>query len=440
MTPFTGRVPPALPKPEPAPAPAAAPASANRSPVRRRGNTLERWEIALIKAMIADGRWPNDQDILAYFTRPTRSVNHRAIAEIRTKKKHTAVKPAAAEDLDAFLACWPDVDPETGLSLQGDELLIKAREAMIAAVHIFNSAGLTFRTELFIVTAVIAWTYLLHAWFKREGIDYRHTKTEAGQRVVLKTPNGADKYWELAQCLKHPRCPVERGAADNLLFLLDLRHEIEHRSTSRLDDAVSAKLQACCINFNDVIKSQFGAQYALERRLPIALQFVTFSPDQRALLKKAGNLPRHVETMMEGFEQKLTPEQQDDPRFAYRVFMIRKTANRAPGADLAVELVPPGSDVEEKFSMALKEVEKRKYLPTEVVAKVRAEGWNRFTLDSHTRLWQRLGAKDPAKGYGAVVVGKQWCWYDPWINRVFEECQQNPDRYRATPRPPAGEV
>lgn len=432
--PFAGQVPPAVPRPEPAPA--AAPAPANRSPVRRRGNTLERWEIALIKAMIADGRWPNDQDILAHFTRPTRSVNHRAIAEIRTGTKHTLVKLAAPEDLDAFLASWPDVDPETGLSLHGDELLIKAREAMIAAVHIFNGAGLTFRTELFIVTAIISWTYLLHAWFKREGIDYRHTKTDAGQRLVLKTPNGADKYWELAQCLKHPRCPVERGATDNLLYLLGLRHEIEHRSTSRLDDTVSAKLQACCINFNDVIKGQFGAQYALERRLPIALQFVTFSPDQRALLKKAGNLPRHIETMMEGFDQKLTPEQQDDPRFAYRVFMIRKTANRAPGADLAVELVQPGSNVEKKFSMALKEVEKRKYLPSEVVTKVRDEGWNRFTIDNHTKLWQRLGAKDPAKGYGAVAVGKTWCWYESWVSRVLEECQQNPDRYGALSRSP----
>jgi len=37
-------------------------------PVRRRGNKLDRWEIALIKAMVADGQWPNDQDILAYFT------------------------------------------------------------------------------------------------------------------------------------------------------------------------------------------------------------------------------------------------------------------------------------------------------------------------------------------------------------------------------------
>lgn len=406
-------------------------------PVRRRGNKLERWEIALIKAMVSDGRWPNDQDILAYFTRPTRSINHRAIAEIRTAARHTGVKASTAEELESFLASWPEVDAETGLSLRGDELLIKAREAMISAVHTFNGAGLTFRTELFIVTAIIAWTYLLHAWFKREGIDYRHTRIEKGVRVVVKTPSGADKYWELAQCLKHARSPIEPGARDNLIFLLDLRHEIEHRSTSRIDDTVSAKLQACCINFNDAIKGFFGAQYALERRLPIALQFVTFSPDQRTLLKKAGSLPRHIETMMEGFERNLSPEQQADPRFAYRVFMVHRTANRAPGADLAVELVPPGSEIAEKFNMALKEVEKVKYLPTDIVTKIQMEGWTRFTMDSHTKLWKRLGGKDPAKGYGAVVVGKQWCWYEPWLNRVREECQQHPERYEGR-RPVAG--
>ena len=399
--------------------------------VRRRGNKLERWEIAFVKAMVADGSWPNDQDILPYFTRPTRSINHRAIAEIRAATKHAAVVAATADDLESFLVSWPEVDSETGLSLRGDELLIKSRESMIAAVHTFNGAGLTFRTELFIVTSVIAWTYLLHAWFKREGIDYRHTRNQNGQPVVVQTPSGADKFWELSKCLSHARCPIEQGAKDNLAFLLDLRHEIEHRSTNRIDDAVSAKLQACCINFNDAIKGLFGVQYALERRLPIALQFVTFSPDQRALLKKAGSLPRHVETMMDAFENKLTPEQQADPRFAFRVFMVHKTANRAPGADLAVELIPPGSDISEKFHMALKEVEKRKFLPTEIVGTMQGEGWVRFTMDSHTKLWKRLGAKDPAKSYGAVVVGTQWCWYETWLNRVREECQQHPERYNA---------
>ena len=240
----------------------------------------------------------------------------------------------------------------------------------------------------------------------------------------------------MGQCLKHPRCPVEQGAKDNLAFLLELRHEIEHRSTNRIDDAVSAKLQSCCINFNDVIKQLFGARYALERRLPIALQFVTFSLDQRAILKKACGLPRNIEAMIHGFEGNLTPEQQADPRYAFRVFMVGRTANRAPSADLSVEIVPPGSEVAEKFNIALKEVEKKKYLPSEIVRQMKDEGWCGFTMDRHTRLWKKLDAKNPAKGYGAIAVGKTWCWYETWLNRVREECQQHPDIYRtafATP-------
>lgn len=150
---------------------------------RRRGNNLERWEIALVKAMIADGRWPNDQDVLAHFTRPTRSINHRAIAEIRTAKKHASTRAATPAELELFLATWPEVDPGTGLSLRGDELLIKAREAMIAAVHIFNGAGLTFRAELFIVTAIIAWTYLLQL-----GLNEKESIVGTLRKSMVKKP------------------------------------------------------------------------------------------------------------------------------------------------------------------------------------------------------------------------------------------------------------
>src|SRR4051812_47751639 len=91
-------------------------------PVRRKGNKLELWEVALVKAMLMRGGY-NDQDILAFFTRPTRSINHRAIAEIRSEQKHKIVNTATPEELDAFLATWPDVDPQSGLSMRGDELL-----------------------------------------------------------------------------------------------------------------------------------------------------------------------------------------------------------------------------------------------------------------------------------------------------------------------------
>jgi hypothetical protein len=407
---------------------------------RRRGNTLEKWEVALVKAMLDRGGY-NDQEILAHFTRPTRSINHRAISEIRTGARHKALKAASAEELDAFLVTWPDVDPQTGLSLRGDELLVKAREAMIAAVHTFNGAGLHFRAELFIVTSIIAWTYLLHAFFRREGIDHRYYKNQDdGSRAVDTTKNGAEKYWELGHCLKHDKCPLEKGVRQNLEFLLELRHEIEHRSTNRIDDAVSAKLQACCINFNEVIKATFGQQYGLERRLPIALQFVTFGPDLRMMLKRAGGLPRHIETMMDGFHERLSPEEQGDPQFAYRVAFVPKIVNRASSADLAVEFIKPGSEEAAKINQILvKDGERAKYRPKQIVANMKAKGYRRFTMQNHTDLWRNLKAKEPAKGYGVSMLDGTWYWYETWLNQVEEHCKQHTDRYVPAAAKPAGD-
>ena len=373
--------------------------------------------------MLATGGY-NDQDILAYFTRPTRSVNHRAIAEIRTETKHKAVKAATSEQLQNFLTTWPHVDPQSGLSIDGDELLIKAREVMIAAVHVFNGAGLTFRAELFITTTIIAWTYLLHSWFRREGIDYWYENS--------KTKQGAVRYWELGKCLRHTRCPIPKGAIKNLDFLLELRHEIEHRSTSRIDDTIGAELQACCINFNDAVKKLFGAQYGLERRLPIALQFVTFGADQRAMLKKASAMPEHIETFLSAFEHGLTDEEYADPAYRMRIAFVPIVGNRASGSDMAVEFVKPDSDEARAVNQIfLKEVSKRRYTANQVLKLMRAEGYPRFSQQSHTNLWRELNAKDPARGLGCKGDYKNtWVWHDTWIKCVRKHCEENAEKYR----------
>jgi hypothetical protein len=373
----------------------------------------------------------NDQDILAYFTRPTRSINHRVIAEIRNGVHHAAARAASDEELDEFLAAWPEVDPQTGLSLRGDELLIKSREAMIAAVHIFNGAGLHFRAELFIVTAIISWTYLLHAFYRREAVDYRYFRNVGGVRQVETTENGAEKFWELNRCLNDNLCPLDRGVKQNLEFLLALRHEIEHRSTNRIDEAVSAKLQACCINFNEAIKRLFGPQFGLERRLPIALQFVTFGTDQTALLKRASDLPPHVETMMTAFHERLTDDERANPQFAYRVAFVPKVVNRPGSADVAVEFVKPGSDEAAEINrVLLKEVEKPKYRPGRIVRMMREEGYPRFNQTHHTRLWRSLDAQNPNKGFGVRMLDGTWYWYENWLSRVRAHCEENAAQYQ----------
>ena len=156
-------------------------------------NKLELWEVKLVKAMLADKKFGNDQNILAYFTRPTRSINHARIAEIRTNTKYSRVLPASDEALRNFVANWPFVDEETGASVYDNELVTKAREAMLCAVQLYNNPTANFRSELFIVNSIIAWTYLLHAHFKENNVDYRYYR----EGEVLRTRHGAEKHWQL---------------------------------------------------------------------------------------------------------------------------------------------------------------------------------------------------------------------------------------------------
>lgn len=380
---------------------------------RKSNRPLEGWEVALIKAMIKEKY--AQQEIQAYFSRPGRSINLGRIHEIRTGKTHTRIKPASDAELKNFLAAWPYTDPATNLHFRNDELLIKAREAMIAAVHTFNGAGLHFRAELFIVASMIAWVYLLHAYYKRERIDYRYKKGGA----VQKTPNGADRYWDLQKCLKHSKCPLEIGVINNLTYLLEIRHEIEHRSTSRIDDALGAKFQACCINFNDAISKLFGKGCAIEKHLPIALQFVTFNDEQRDSL--AGHdLPAHIATSMDALDHRLSENKRRNLQYAYHVAFVPKVSSKASKADRAIEFVKPGSpEAGEVERVLLKEVEKTKFLPSEIVKRVNDNGHPKFNMYDHTLLARELDARKPNKGYGTRIA-KTWYWYEAWFKKVME--------------------
>ena len=55
-----------------------------------------------------------------------------------------------------------------------NDLINKSREAMLSAVQIYNNPLISFKTESFIVLSQIAWTYLLHAYYRSKKIEYRY--------------------------------------------------------------------------------------------------------------------------------------------------------------------------------------------------------------------------------------------------------------------------
>ena len=139
-----------------------------------------------------------------------------------------------------------------GPSIKG-ELLSKSREAALNAVQTFNNPLTTFKAETFIVLMVIAWTYLLHAYYRQEDIEYRYYERGPKRRKFDRTKSGAFKYWELERCLNEKRCPLDGPAKSNLRFLIGLRHEIEHHGTAGSDKHFSGRYLACCLNYERYI-------------------------------------------------------------------------------------------------------------------------------------------------------------------------------------------
>jgi hypothetical protein len=311
-------------------------------------------------------------------------------------------------------------------------LIKKSREAALAAVQIFNNPTITFKSESYIVLMIIAWTYLLHAYYREKKVDYRHVGQQVKRGKFDTTPRGAYKYWGLERCLNCKDSPIDKDTANNLRFLIGLRHEIEHQMTNRIDDLLSARFQACCLNFNDYIKKLFTDKLGIEKHLSFSLQFSSISTEQKDLLKDHPDLPANILAYIQDFDTKLTIEEYSSPQYAYRILFIPKTANRKGQADRTIEFIksdsPLADSVNKKYAV-IKEMEKEKFLPKQVVEIMKNKGYVNFSIHFHTELWKSLDAKNPSKGYGVLVASKTWYWHKRWLDVVLEHCQEFKDDY-----------
>ncbi len=313
-----------------------------------------------------------------------------------------------------------------------DELIAKSRESALCAIRVFNDPYTTFKTETFIVLMTIAWTYLMHAYYRKKKIEYRHFTQLAERKRFDRTRRGAYKYWELEHCLNDEKCPLEPDVRANLRFLIGLRHEIEHQMTRSLDIQLSGRYQACAINYNDAIKRLFGRHLALDHYLAFSIQFAELSEAQIGAPSNDPTIPPRVRSYIAEFDNALTPTEIESHKFAYRVLFTKQLANRKGQADKVVQFVDPNSEAAinvEKEYWVKKEVERRKFRPKGVVAAVRAAGFTKFKVrPEHVRMWQAEDAKNPSKGYGVDVEGS-WYWYQSWIDRCLALCAAETEKY-----------
>lgn len=314
--------------------------------------------------------------------------------------------------------------------LKRKELLVKSREAMMSAVQIYNNPQITFKSETFITLAIIAWTYMLHAYYANKGIDYRYYERHGKRKLYSRTKHGAYKHWELEKCINCSSCPLDSATTSNLRFLIGLRHEIEHQMTKRIDASVSAKLQACSINYNYYIKKLFGDSFGVDQELGIAIQFSPIDAEQKQGLFRNEKLEDNVVNFITEFETELPDDIYQSSAYAYRVVFARVDGKRINSeTDEVIKFIPANSPAAKDLNASyafIKETEKKKYLAGQIVEMMHEKGYGWFTVNKMTAFWkEELGSRTQ---YGVYITKSQWMWYANWIPVVENYCKQEQEK------------
>lgn len=285
----------------------------------------------------------------------------------------------------------------------------KAVEIMKTAVMVYNNNVIVTRTETFIVLAVIAWTYLLHAWFRQAGIEPIY-KDGDGAPIQI---DGKNKLWELSSCIGKPDAQLSAGERNNLKYIIAVRNEVEHRSYEDINADVQAKVQATVLNFLRYAKAKFGPKFDFSRDLAFTIQLQALALKAPNAIKGEGAVSQSVAAVNALLEAPMSTAEFNDPDYAFRVYVVPKITNNSKSADQAVSYSPVGSQVE----VAIKQVERPKFRMTEAIQMLQAEGVPNVTSHTFTQAWKSDDLKAPAKGL-AVQLGGQWFWYQEGVDRI----------------------
>jgi hypothetical protein len=351
-------------------------------------------EKRVIKALLADGM--RNQDIHALINYGRRAtINFGRISGV---KADVTIAVASPEEVAFFRRKKEAYDPVTGLNVYEDERLIRAREAMILAVTIFNNGSYCFKTEMFSVLANIAWTYLMHEFYIRKRIN-----------IV----NSDKTTFSLSYMLSRADCPLSKGIRANLEALKTIRDQVEHKLLGRSDVTWLPLFQACCLNFDRTLVDWFGPRVGLQSQLSVALQFGKLGLEHAAQLSHY-DIPENITAIDAMLKKQMTEEELEDLEYQFRVVY---TFDSAPKSKAHVHFVSPDSDegksihnVLQKFKIA---DELYRYKPKDVVAQVCKHSGRPFTMSDHTRAWQRHRARPSAGMKSPEKTNRDYCIYHP---------------------------
>lgn len=379
---------------------------------RKKGGALTKEERRIVKALILKGRRNQDIQALINIGRAD-TINSARITEV---KKNAGQIAASDAELAAFERLKQSYDPVTGLNFYEHERIIRAREAMILAVQLFNSPALKFKTENFAILAQIAWTYLLHEHYVRAKVKIY---AEDGRSLLL------------GQMLDRQDCPLSRGIRNNLRALKVIRDEVEHKILGQYDGRWLSIFQASCLNFEKTLCDFFGSAVSLSKDLSFALQFSRMTIEQLGAVNDH-DLPEHVQALDARLQHEISEADQKDLEYQFRVIYTLDAASKSRAH---FEFLRPDSAEGKEIRNILVQYKSADDLyphkPGAVVKLVSQKSAVSFTTNNHTQAWKLYKARSEKAAKQPENTNKEYCIYhaahgdytysDAWVSKISEE-------------------
>ena len=267
-----------------------------------------------------------------------------------------------------------------------------------------------------------AWLYLLHAEFRRDGVDY-HYRLPNGR---FERVDGEPKAWDLQKCAIE-RWPDQGPERSNLELTIALRNKIVHRYHEATAVAVSGYAQALLLNFEEELTAMFGPKMSLGEKLrfPIFVGEITALGESRTK-EMQGRLPRDTRDFLANFASGLDPAIANDQRFEFRVTLVPTLGSRT-GADRALTFIRE-SDLSDDEKSTLRELGKSgtvvvreqtravasadKLTPSQVVEQVGKRIPFVFHMGHFVRAWKKIECRPMPNADDPRRTDERYCVYD----------------------------
>lgn len=305
------------------------------------------------------------------------------------------------------------------------------KEACLA-VRLYNDAAESRSFEGFVVHMHLAWLYLLHAEFLRDGIDFRYWDKHRKRRLIK--VDGEPKRWELQRCMEERWPETNDPARANIGLFIRLRNRLEHRHADA-DAALMLNLaghsHALLINYEEEVTAQFGDDRSLALYLRIPLFVGTFSPQgERALRRFRKTLPKDLQGFLTEYHSDLSEDVAGDPRFEFRLRAAVELAPRDPDA-VAIQFTHL-NDMTDDDKTAVEEMGRKgqviirdrpqpvsglgRLMPKAAAAEVQEGLPYIFNQNHFTASWKNLNARPPRGAKNPEHTNPGWCEYDEPTN------------------------